>query len=619
MASESWSGPAAAEVDHGFDVLRYELFLWTDLEAEELHGNSTITLVGTAPTLDEIGLHLADLHVDTIHVAEEAAGHIHEEDSLRVVLPQALAAGDTIDIQIAYSGRPSAGFYFKTRDGEPTLYTYNAPYDGRHWFPSWDLPGDKATSRITVRAREDHHVYANGLLVGVTPPQGGVRTWVWEESNAIATYLISVTIGPYATLLDTVDVDGIDVPIHHEVFPEDTTMARFDFEHVGDMLRFFATDAREPYPFDKYGYSEVPGLGGAMEDQGCVTIGSALITGTRAYEDVVAHEAAHMWFGDLVTPEDFRSVWLNEGFATYWDGLFSKYYYGDDAFRDRLLEFRGRDGALWDSTPIFDPPLARIYSSIEYEKAALVLHMLRYVIGEEPFGDAIAAHVDAGRYGHATTDSFQAHCEAAAGSDLQWFFDQWIYAAGKPSYLWSWREPELGRLILRVEQGETPLFRMPLPFRAYGPWGSEELRVEVPAEPVVELDFDLPGALDSLRFDPDLWILCDAEEQPWTGIGWVGGDKTHGGARIGAPSPNPFNPRVAIPLELERAQSLRLTVYDTRGALVATLLDARMSAGRHLVRWDGRNDRGRPAATGVYHVRLDAVGGGTRTTVVLLR
>ncbi|MAE70536.1 MAG: hypothetical protein CME06_08725, partial [Gemmatimonadetes bacterium] len=510
-------------------------------------------------------------------------------------------------------------FYFKTHGGEPTLYTYNAPYDARHWFPSWDLPGDKATSRITVRAREDHHVYANGALVGVTPPQGGVRTWVWEESNAIATYLISVTIGPYATLLDTVEVDGIDVPIHHEVFPEDTTKARFDFEHVGEMLRFFAIDTSEPYPFDKYGYSEVPGLGGAMEDQSCVTIGSPLITGTRAYEDVVAHEAAHMWFGDLVTPEDFRSVWLNEGFATYWDALFSKHYYGDDAFRDRLLEFRRRDGPLWDSTPIFDPPLARIYSSIEYEKAALVLHMLRYVIGEPAFADAIAAHVDAGRYGHATTDSFQAHCEAAAGTDLQWFFDQWIYAAGKPSYLWSWRETEPGRFALRVEQSEAPLFHMPLPFTAHGAWGSDELRIEVPAEPVVEIDFALPGALDSLRFDPDLWMLCDAEQQPWTGIGGAESDPKELVALLGAPSPNPFNPRVALPLDLTKAQSLRLAVYDTRGALVATLFDGRLGAGRHLVRWDGRNERGRPAATGVYHVRLDTANGRSRTTIVLLR
>ena len=144
--------------------------------------------------------------------------------------------------------------------------------------------------------------------------------------------------------------------------------------------------------------------------------------------------------------------------------------------------------------------------------------MLRYVMGAGPFSDAIAAHVDQGRFGHASTETFQELCETAHGGGLGWVFDEWIYAAGQPSYLWSWRESLPGTLSLRFEQPALPRFEMPLPLRAHGPWGSEDLRVDVAALEVVEAELAVPGPVDSVSFDPELWILCDALLQPWTGL-----------------------------------------------------------------------------------------------------
>lgn len=609
---------SGAEVEHGFDVLSYDLFLHPNIESGTLNGIATIRVRGTMPRLEEIGLHLADLQADTLRVDGVQTSALHSQDSLRVILPEPLLAGDTTEVQIAYSGSPTAGLYFRQPGGRIYIYTYNAPYDARHWFPCWDLPGDKATARMTLRVPEALHVYGNGRLVGVTPGRGGERTWIWDESHAIATYLMSVEIGNYASLHDTVWIDDLAVPIHHEVFPEDSSAALEDFLNVGEMLRFFSDETDEPYPFDKYGYGEVPGLGGAMEDQTCVTIGSGLITGTRAYEDVVAHEAAHMWFGDLVTPDDFRSVWLNEGFATYWDALFSNHLYGSEAFRERLLEYRGRESYLWSSTPIWDPPLAQIYSSIEYEKAGLVLHMLRWVMGDAAFYEAIATHVREGRFAHASTASFQAQCEAAAQMDLGWFFGQWIYAAGKPLYEWSWHDAGSGNVELYFGQPAEPRFAMPLPLRAHGPWGSLDLRVDVPAETQVALDLVLPGPVDSLQFDPDLWILCAAEEQPWLAL-TEGIPRPDPLIQLGRPSPNPFNPRLLIPLEVSQGQPLRLTIHDLRGLLVATLVAEELPAGRHQVVWEGRSDQGRACASGVYFVRLEAATAREERAVLLLR
>ena len=606
-----------AEVEHGFDVLHYDLFLVPDEANEFIQGTCTIRCRVTEAGLESIGLHLEGLSVEAVEVGTEPADWTHEGDSLVVVLPNALGVGDTTSVRVVYGGTPTSGFHFSRRYGRPAHYTYNAPYEARHWFPCWDLPGDKATARMRVVAPTPVKVYGNGRLETSTPGTDGTHVWVWTEDHPIATYLMSLAMHPYATLRDTADVSGFSVPIHHEVFPEDSTDAVYDFENVPEMLRYFAEYTDTPYPFDKYGLAEVPGLGGAMENQSAVSIGSSLITGRRSYEDIVAHETAHMWFGDLVTPEDFRDVWLNEGFATYWDGMFTGQFYGPEAFADRIEEFRAAERSFWNDTPIFDPPLPRIYSSIEYEKAALVLHMLRFVMGDDSFRDAVRSHVREATYGHATTETFRGHCETSHGSDLGWFFDQWIYGAGKPDIRYSWRHSSPDTVEVVLDQVGI-FFRTPMPLRLIGESDSLDVGAEQ-RDPLQSFKFFVPFSITRVTADPNHWILAEINHDP---VGFDAPrppDSPNQSAQFAPPIPNPFNPHVTLRFTLESKGLYSLTIHDTAGRKVKQLGNGFLDAGTHLFSWDGTNDTGRTVASGTYFTRLEFGGNVHTQHLVLIR
>ncbi len=282
------------------------------------------------------------------------------------------------------------------------------------------------------------------------------------------------------------------------------------------MMEFYSQVFGE-YPFleEKYGTAIIPG-NVSMEHQTCTSYSSRLITGQHSYDHIIAHELAHQWWGDLISPGDWADIWLNEGFASYSEALWWENLYGPDGLRISMAEietvyFTRHQGP---DHPIYDPPSGHLFCAEEYEKAACVLHMLRFVVGDDNFWKILKKYAEDYAYSTATTEDFKDLCEQVSGADLDWFFDQWIYQAGYPVYEFGWGysdRQQKAKVVINQTQEGFSLFEMPIP-----------LRIDLPSGPVTKivwvkekynsLEFAFPEKPSQVLFDPDGWILCKVRD-----------------------------------------------------------------------------------------------------------
>ena len=503
---------------HPYDVLHYEINVDIDIPGDTIRTATVlIDCRSLTDTLSTVNLHFFRMTVDSITVDGDTVGYTRDDDELLVHLDSAVSEGDSFQVAVTYHGWPiiglaGTGMIISTS----STFTIGAPDGSYKWFPCWDHPSDKATADINVTVPTGYIVASNGTLLEVVSG-GGTETYRWRESYPISTYLICITISPYATfsLWYEDEPDTMEIPIW--VRPPDSAKAMADFANLPDMIAHYS-DLFGPYPFldEKYAIAWFP-WGGAMEHQTCVSWGFP-IPGNQAYEHVVAHELSHMWWGDWVTYGDYCDVWLNEGFATYCEALWWEYVYGETGLytymedtQDYYITWETNSGNRF---PIYDPPLDYIYCPTTYEKAASVLHMLRFLEGDSVFYAILDAYGTAYAYDIAVTADFQNICESVTGQDLDWFFDQWIYDQGYPEYELLWSSADLGAkghfvgIAVSQNQVDAPIFTMPV-----------ELEITTTAGTVLDT-VTLDGELDLFQFtladeptdvqlDPDHWILCE--------------------------------------------------------------------------------------------------------------
>ncbi len=584
----------------GVDVRHYALDL-TLLGGgvPSIDGLATVTLALSAPA-DTVRLDFVGLTATAVTEGGDARGYVQTDSTLAIALGGVRAAGVPFALQIAYAGLATRGYFSYPR----TSYTFTEPSDARHWFPCHDDPGDKADSALVrVTAPSAWPVFGNGVQVSVEPgASGGTTTWTWREAHPIASYLLAVTFGDYATW--TADAAGL--PLLYAVYPEDVAKSQVDFATVPDMLAFYQTEFG-PYPFDKYGMVAVEPFGaGGMEHQSMSTINRSWVSGTGAFEWGIAHELVHQWFGDFVTCGAWSDIWLNEGFATYGDLLYRQHAHGDSVFRAGLRQARAyyfSEDAI-TRYPIYDPPRDRggrdyLFGLTEYYKGAWVLHMLRSMVGDATFAHILQTYAQRHAYGTARTPDFQAVCEEIAGESLSWFFDQWVYQAGYPvlqvAAIGSVRED--GTVWVNVgvtqTQHDAPLFRLPLPIRVTTPLGDTTV-TQTMSGPTASYFFPVRAWPTGILVDPDLTLLF--QQTGATSVQPLAPEEL----LLSRPRPSPWSDFVDVTVTVGQQAGVRVTVHDARGRLVRHLCDGTMVPGGRVVRWDGRDDAGRVLPSGVY-------------------
>jgi aminopeptidase N len=585
-----------------FDVTYYKLQLTITTPQSYLEGISTVEGTCRSNTSGPLVLDLVNqMNVDSVFINGQRTSFTRGTNAVSITLDRAYQSGESFSVDVFYEGVPLAtgfgSFEFVSHAGEPWVYSLSEPSGARDWWPCKDDPSDKAdSSDVVVTCDSSFKVGSNGTLISVVNNGDGTSTTHWQERYPIASYLISIALTNYAQFSDWFHYSPTDsMEVLNYVLPEHLGNALATLPKTVDMLSVYS-NLFGLYPFikEKYGHAEF-GSGGAMEHQ-------TMTSTTTFNEDVISHELAHQWFGDMITCRTWADLWLNEGFAEYCSGLFREKEYGMSSYWTYMnsqmslaVEAVGAIGVPDTSSVrnLFDGP--RIY-----DKGATVLHMLRHVLGDSVFFRCMWTYANSPtlRYSTASISDFQTVCEGVSGKNLDYFFREWIYGEGFPQYEYSWSSTSTGNgflVTVFLEQsfsgGNPPFFTMPVDVR-FSAAGWDTLVTVFNDSLAQQFTFRMFEKPTNVLIDPDNWILKTA---------FSNANAPPGQYSLQQNYPNPFNPKTSIAFRLPVRSHVTLKVYDVLGRLVATLVDEQRGAGLYDVDWNSAD-----AASGVYFYRLTA-------------
>lgn len=439
-------------------------------------------------------------------------------NSVTIQLNESLTIDEEFTAEISYNSSYSAssGLTKDSQNGTTLISSLSEPYDASTWWVGIDNLKDKADEvNMYVTHPTSFKVGSNGMLQSVTDNNNETSTTHWHHNYPIPAYLVSIAMTDYVEYNNTANISGTTVPIINYVFAgqlNDEVMSQLDA--VPSYMEFFSELVGDyPYKEEKYGHSQW-NWGGGMEHS---TMSSQVHFGTS----LTAHELAHQWFGDKVTCGTWSDIWLNEGFATYFDALLRRHLYGEEFFNG-WKEYRLdvitsiADGSLY--IPEEDTnDIGRIFSSrLSYNKGAVVLHMLRFTLGDEDFYQAIKNYlVDPElAYGFAITPQLKAHFETESGKDLTEFFNDWVYGEGYPIFDVNLAYNQSNNsAVLTLNQTQStntvPFFETDFDVLLRGTNGETELRKLSLTENGQTFQItDIPFSLASYKFNPNFDVLC---------------------------------------------------------------------------------------------------------------
>lgn len=435
-------GPKVAGGASGLDVTHYDITIDSlNLTSQRLWGHVDVHFVGLPGGSSQISLSLQSLIVDSVLQNGSSIPFTHAGTTLQINLGEPVPSGIAGNITVHYHGQPAqdpswGGFYWSG------AYAFNMGVGfevdphvfGRAWFPCNDNFTDRATYTFHIKAPAGNMAFCNGVRDSVEILPWGASIHHWHIDQTIPTYLACMAVAPYRWLER--EVNGI--PAIWACLPTDTTAVLNTFTHLPDAVTSFV-NSYGPYRWPRIGYSLVPFNSGAMEHATSIHIGKPFVNGSLTYETLWAHELAHMWWGDLVTCETAEDMWLNEGWAAYSEALFTQAVYGEDQYKAwiranhrKVLQFAHvSDGAYYAMNNV---PHAATYGSTVYEKGPDVIHTLRNHMGEAAFFNACREYMDQFAFGNASSFDLRDAFATSSGSNLDAFFDGWIFQPGFPHF-----------------------------------------------------------------------------------------------------------------------------------------------------------------------------------------
>lgn len=606
--------------DSKYDVKYYKLDLTVNHIAQTISGNVTCKAEIVQPNVTEIYYDLTNpLIVDSVLFNGNSVSFTRGVNTLNIQTGITLNQGDNFTTVVYYHGTPGSSgfgsFEFSSQGGNPAIWTLSEPYGAKDWWPVKDTPADKADSAdFWITVSTSLTPVSNGKLMEIVDNGNGTHTYKWKSSYPIAQYLLSMAITNYAQYTNYYHYSPTDsMPIDHFLYPASLNSNIAQLNKTPGMIEIYA-DRFGEYPFlnEKYGHAQF-GWGGGMEHQTITSMGSF---GNM----LIAHELAHMWFGDKITCKDWHHIWLNEGFATYGECLINEAWYGksgyDSYIANEMSSAKNAVGSIWVQNitsvwEIFD-------GNRSYSKGAVVLHMLRGIVGDSVFFSILqnyAANPNVA-YGVATTEDFQAVAESVSGLDLDYFFQQWIYGENYPRYSVIWSKNSLGgnlyNLSLKITQNvnsNPSFFTMPVQIKVNSVTGDTTITVFNDSQ-VQTFNVTVNNEPTSISFDPGNWILKTLNSV----VTDVEDELQPNKFALEQNYPNPFNPSTTIKFNLPENGYTTLKIYNVIGKEVSTLINGQMQAGHYEVNFDSGD-----LASGVYLYTLSSGGFKETKKMILMR
>jgi aminopeptidase N len=530
-AEPSELGPESRD----FDQVHLELRLTLDVNGGTLAGEARHRMTSLADGLRTVRLHLEDLDVSSATTGEgDACAVTHEKGILSLELDRPRAMGEEFELVIQYGGKPTSGlWFFRPDERHPRIplqvWSQGQGTENRHWFPCYDLPDDRLTTYLEVDVPAGLTTLSNGEPVFRKESRPGREVHAWSLSRPHPSYLVTLVVGTF----DHVRNEAAGVEQHLYMAPGWGEHADEVFGRTGDMMGFFAKYTGQPYPWRRYSQVTVwDFMWGGMENTSATTLNMRALHGPGVRPDysadgLIAHELAHMWFGDLVTCRTFDHIWLNEGFATYFTDLWVEHHHGEVDFEVARLHSRDRymdavdHAALAVAPRPAQPTDCGDVKSHAYVKGSSILHMLRRLLGDEVFRDGVREYVTRCADRSVDSEELRAALEKVSGRNLRGFFEQWVYGSGFPVLHVSteWQpDGETDVFVFRVRQAqpatpEMPHFRTPVDVEVTWEGGESETFRFALDGPAAEWRVRGLGKPRRWRVDPWTWLIAKVDPQ----------------------------------------------------------------------------------------------------------
>ena len=512
-----------------YDLQNIRTHLWFDLAQRRIRGEADERIAVLRDNISQLSFDSVGLTIQNVTVDGTPSRFSTTANSLVVSLAGPARRGDRHDVLIRYEGQPQKGLYFilpdKNYPQQPQeIWTQGESEDTRYYIPIYDYPNDRTTSEMLLTVPASWITISNGRLIGVKDESDGAKTWDWKQSAPLSTYLISAIAGNFAEKEDS----WHGIPLRYVVPRGREYEIGSSFSHTKQMLDLYSEKLDVPYPWDQYAQTFVDDfVEGGMENTSATTLtvseleNPALAPEDRTGSDYVeSHELAHQWFGDLVTCKDWADLWLNEGFATYFEHYWNEQHHGTD---DAAYEFWREQNQWFRQKRLYSVPIVdrnstdpERYAGNIYTKAGWVLKMLREKLGDDDFFRALHYYLETNRGQNVVTADLQKSIEQATSTNVDEFFHQWIYRAGAPEFDVSYAYDDAAHQVkLTVSQtqrieGLVGLFDVPIQVEIATASGRKTYPIEV-NQTSQTFSFPADGAPLMVLFDRDDEILKNVE------------------------------------------------------------------------------------------------------------
>lgn len=528
------------------DLLHTDLKLSFNWDSSFVYGKATLTLAPYFYPSDSLSLDARGFELKEVALVKgnsrQPLQYSYDGERIRIRLDRSYTRAQEYKVFIAYTAMPDKlapggsqaitqdkGLYFINPRGEepgkPTqLWTQGETEANSAWFPTINGPQENHTQQIALTVDDKYVTLSNGTMISSSANGDGTRTDVWKQEQPHATYLTMIAAGDFSVVKDK----WRDLEVNYYVEPEFEQYASLIFGNTPEMIGFYSDLLGVDYAWDKYSQIVVRDfVSGAMENTTATVFFDQMNMTDREYldethEDIIAHELFHHWFGDLVTCESWSNLPLNEAFATYGEYLWIEHKYGRaeadvHGFEDQSYYFFDRDSHDKDLIRYNVPDREDMFDVVTYQKGGRILHMLRKYVGDDAFFAALHLYLERHRFGTVEVHDLRLAFEEVTGEDLNWFFNQWMLAAGHPELNFKVSYDETGKqVVIRTEQtqdlGKRPLYRLPLDVDIYSRGKVERKRIVID-ERVQTFTFNWPVKPDLVNMDAEKMLLARVREE----------------------------------------------------------------------------------------------------------
>jgi len=511
-----------------------------DYQKEQMNGEEWLT---AAPffyptnelTLDAKGMLIHEVALD-INGKKSPLKYDYKDDVLKITLDKTYHKNQDYTVYIKYTSRPNEvkqegsaaindakGLYFINAQGKdpdkPTqIWTQGETESSSAWFPTIDKSNQKTTQEIYMTVPDKYVTLSNGLLKDSQKEGNGLRTDHWVMDKRHSTYLFFMGIGEYAIVKDKWRNIAVDYYIEKEYEP----YAKQIYGNTPEMIEFFSKKLGYDYPWAKY--AQISGrdyVSGAMENTTATLHGSDILQkpgqliDENTWEDTIAHELFHQWFGDLVTAESWSNLTVNESFANYSEYLWNEYKYGKDQADYHQMKdvnnYIHNPGDFKKDLVRFDYDSREdVFDLVTYQKGGGILHMLRNYLGDDAFFAGMNDYLKTNEYQNGEAHQLRLSFEKVSGKDLNWFFNQWYFGSGHPKIKYSYTfEPVKKQVAVVIEQTQEQPFEFPLAIDVYDNGKPKRYNVWVNAEGKSTFNFDVSKNADLVNINADGILVAD--------------------------------------------------------------------------------------------------------------